>query len=386
MSVSRPALLGVGMEVRFAGGMHTVTGLAGGAVTLVDVSGGVVEVQVGQLFNDATFGMVAPATRRAPLPPTGLLDGVPDEVMARARWWERHLVEVITGLPPDHDRDVVVRSQYDPAVRSLRQREIAKVTELVAGGDAVALTTLQRLRHRYETQGLWGLVDARFARPAQPLRRMDPRLVEAVRQAVAEQADKSTGTVGRLRRRVEQILTAEHGADAPAIPPKTTFYRLVERVAAGKHTFGSARTRASLAKQPPGPFGTVAAVRPGEWMQIDSTPLDVRVVLDSGLVDRVELTWMLDLATRTLTAAVLRPTTKARTRRCCWPARCLRSRCVPAGPTRCGCRGRCCRIDVCWSWTSVWNRPRRVRSSCRRRSCVTTARSMCRRRSVTPAG
>jgi transposase InsO family protein len=110
---------------------------------------------------------------------------------------------------------------------------------------------------------------------------------------------------------VEQILTAEHGADAPAIPPKTTFYRLVGRVAAGKHTFGSARTRASLAKQPPGPFGTVTAVRPGEWMQIDSTPLDVRVVLDNGLVDRVELTWMLDLATRTLTAAVLRPTTKA---------------------------------------------------------------------------
>src|SRR6476660_44020 len=43
----------------------------------------------------------------------------------------------------------------------------------------------------------------------------------------------------------------------------------------------------------------------------DSTPLDVRVVLDNGVVDRVELTWLIDLATRTIPAAVLRPTTKA---------------------------------------------------------------------------
>ncbi|HLU56208.1 MAG TPA: hypothetical protein VKZ81_12160 [Pseudonocardia sp.] len=46
-------------------------------------------------------------------------------------------------------------------------------------------------------------------------------------------------------------------------------------------------------------------------MQIDSTPIDVRVVLDTGVVDRAELTWIIDLATRSIPAAVLRPTTKA---------------------------------------------------------------------------
>jgi putative transposase len=46
-------------------------------------------------------------------------------------------------------------------------------------------------------------------------------------------------------------------------------------------------------------------------MQVDSTPLDVRVVLDNGLPDRVELTWLVDLATRTIPAAVLRPATKS---------------------------------------------------------------------------
>ena len=62
---------------------------------------------------------------------------------------------------------------------------------------------------------------------------------------------------------------------------------------------------------PDGPFGTVTAVRPGEWTQIDSTPLDVRVVLDDGMTDRAELTWIIDIATRTIPAAVLRPSTKA---------------------------------------------------------------------------
>lgn len=35
-------------------------------------------------------------------------------------------------------------------------------------------------------------------------------------------------------------------------------------------------------------------------MEIDSTPLDVLVVHDDGTVDTVELTGMVDIATRTL--------------------------------------------------------------------------------------
>ena len=50
---------------------------------------------------------------------------------------------------------------------------------------------------------------------------------------------------------------------------------------------------------------------PGDLMQIDSTPLDVLVRLDNGVPDRVDLTGIIDVATRTVTAAVLRPTTKS---------------------------------------------------------------------------
>ena len=46
-------------------------------------------------------------------------------------------------------------------------------------------------------------------------------------------------------------------------------------------------------------------------VQIDSTPLDVLVLLDDGVPGRVELTGMIDVATRVVPAAVLRPSTKS---------------------------------------------------------------------------
>src|SRR5450755_1772521 len=188
----------------------------------------------------------------------------------------------------------------------------------------------QRMRRSYETSGLWGLVDARLTRPSSPTGKADEKVVDAVRQAVREQTDASTGTVDRVRRRTEQIL-AEAGTDpADVMPSRAGFYRLVKSVSQGKHTFGSARTRRSLAKQPDGPFGTVTAFRPGQWMQIDSSPLNIAVRLDNGLTDRAELTWIIDLATRSIPAAVLSPSTKS------VDAALLLARCLTPEPMRPG--------------------------------------------------
>ncbi|TDO27656.1 Mu transposase-like protein [Kribbella sp. VKM Ac-2527] len=311
MTVSRPRLLRSGDDIRLDGRLHSVETVSGAAVRLVDVVGVVSEMPLAELLGDPGFELVSSARQVAPLPPSGLLDGIPEPVADHARWWERHIVEILTGLPPEHEPAATAKPEYDPRRCSLRQRELAKVAELAAAGHKVSFPTVKRLRLAYETEGLWGLVDQRTARPSRPTGRVDERIVAATRQAIAEETNRSTGTVARLRRRVEQILAADHGPDAPGLPSQATFYRLVNRLSQGKHTFGSARTRQSLAKQPDGPFGSVTAVRPGEWMQIDSTPIDVRVVLDNGLVDRAELTWIVDLATRTIPAAVLRPTTKA---------------------------------------------------------------------------
>jgi putative transposase len=310
MTVSRLARLAVGDDVRVEGIMYTVTGLSGGMVNLVDGAGTMVVVSSTELFR-APSTAALPSPPRAPLPPQGMLQGIPAARLERARWWERHIIEVLTGVPPEAESDAAANPGFDPHASTLRQREMAKVAELKGLGQEIRLSSFQRLRRRYEQEGLWGLVDGRATRQPSPDGLVDKRIAGAVRRAVAEQTDQSTGTIGRLRRRVEKILAAEYGADAPPMPSRATFYRLVERVSHGTHAFGSARTRRSVAKQPDGPFGTVKATRPGEWLQIDSTPLDVRVILDDGLPDRVELTWMIDLATGSIPAAVLSPTTKA---------------------------------------------------------------------------
>ena len=46
--------------------------------------------------------------------PFGLLDGLPEEVLAAARDWERHVVEVETGLAPDAKPSAEPRPGYDP--------------------------------------------------------------------------------------------------------------------------------------------------------------------------------------------------------------------------------------------------------------------------------
>jgi len=304
-------VLAPGGEIRLGGQTYQVVALDGSSAQLVDVTGAAVVMLTGRLLADPSFELVT-SRRRVP-PAVSGLEQLPEEVRAGAQSWEQHLVEVLTGLPPDAVPGTAPRPEYYPKSRSLRQRELAKHAALAAAGHEVALSTLQRLRHRYEREGVWGLVDRRYAFARRggggPGGRVDPRVVEAARQAIAEETGHSTGTVARLRRRAEQLLVDD--PDPPPMPPERTFYRLVARLSAGKHTFGSARTRRSLAKQPEGPFGTVAAARPGEWTEIDSTPLDVRVVLDDGTVDRVELTGLVDQATRTIAAAVLRPSTKA---------------------------------------------------------------------------
>ncbi|MET9320597.1 Mu transposase C-terminal domain-containing protein [Streptomyces sp. NPDC003038] len=132
-----------------------------------------------------------------------------------------------------------------------------------------------------------------------------------MQQAIDETAEASSKTIGFVVWRATQILASREDAENIEVPSQRTLYRLFDRLATGTHATGSAITRRSVNARPAGPFGEVPACAPGEWMQIDSTPLDVLVRLDDGIAEKVELTAMIDLATRSLAAAVLRPTTKA---------------------------------------------------------------------------
>jgi len=306
---ARPGELGIGDRVRFGGRDQTVIGVSGPVVRLADTGGQVVAVSVSGLLPAEGFA-VLDARPSPAMPRVSGLDDLPAEVVQEALRWQRHIVEVLRGVPPDAEEGTVPKPEYDPAVFSLTRREQAKAAELTAAGHPVTANAIAKRRRRYQEQGLLGMIDGRGGKQMPPHGRAADAVVAAMSQAISEAADESTRTAVFVFRRTRQIL-AEPGGEPAAMPSRRTLYRLFGRLQAGRHTTGSAKTRRSLAARPEGPFGQVAVTAPGDLMQIDSTPLDVLVRLDNGFPDRVDLTGIIDVATRTVTAAVLRPTTRS---------------------------------------------------------------------------
>ncbi|MFD9725541.1 Mu transposase C-terminal domain-containing protein [Streptomyces sp. NPDC059072] len=301
MARENASVLRPGDWVTYDDSDHQVVALSGTSVRLRTQDGSESVILASYLMASPGFSV----TGAEPLPalePFGLLQTLPEPALAAAREWERHVVEVETGLPPGAEPGTTPRPEYDPVARSVVDRATTKATEL-----GVSLRTVQGKRSRYSQQGVWGLVDQRTVRMSEATGRADARLVAAVREAIDAETRTSTGTRSRLIRRVIKMVEATHGVGVVPLPSKNTFYRLVDSLSNGRHTFGSAVTRRQTANRPQGPFTPTFAARPGEQVQIDSTPLDVMVVLDSGLTARADLTIAVDVATRTICAAVLRP-------------------------------------------------------------------------------
>ncbi|MFJ5105205.1 transposase [Streptomyces sp. NPDC088554] len=299
------AVVEVGARVRFDGRMWTVAVLEGARATLVTGEGASAVVLLPYLFADPSFEVEGGRVPQR-VPPFGLLEALPVEVRERALAWQRHVREVETGFP-DAVGQGRPREEFDPATQSLAQREQAKAQELTAAGWTASVATVRRMRARYRSEGLWGLVDGRAARERSAVGRADERVVTAIRTALEGQRERSTGTLVRLRRQVGWLLEEEHGAGVVALPPASTFNRLVHAVADGQGLLGTAAQRRWHASRPAPPFTPTVALRPGELVMLDSTPLDVLAVLDNGVTGRVELSIALDVATRSICAAVLRP-------------------------------------------------------------------------------
>jgi len=300
--------VGVGDRILVGGTPNVVVSVSGTRVRLADDEGAVRTVTAAELATDPRLEIAAAVSSRGPRPEIGL-EGLPAAAVEEASWWEAHIAEVVYGLRPDAPAGTRPRPQYDPERTSLTEREKAKAAELSAAGRPVPASTVKHRRQRWEAHGLPGLVDRRLSRRMRPAGRADERVVAAMRRAISETVRASSRTAGFVIWRAREIL-AEAGYDG-AVPSDRTFYRLFGTLSHGRQVTGSASTRRSLAGRPEGMFGSLPAAAPGEVVQIDSTPLDVLVLLDDGVPGRVELTGMIDVATRVVPAAVLRPTTRS---------------------------------------------------------------------------
>ncbi|MFE9069341.1 transposase family protein [Streptomyces violaceusniger] len=103
---------------------------------------------------------------------------------------------------------------------------------------------------------------------------------------------------------VGQILEDAHGRGVVELPSRSSFYLLVNALAVPADRLGRpARTATAPARASSAPV----VLRPGEQAQIDTTRLDIMAVLEDGTMGRPELTIAVDVATRSILAAVLRP-------------------------------------------------------------------------------
>jgi putative transposase len=199
--IDRGSVLRVGDRLVHDDAEHTVVGLSGVMVRLLDDAGQVSVVSLAYLTSAPGFALVAGGSPHR-LDPLGLLDGLSEEVLAEARMWERHLVKLETGLVPGAGQDAVPRPEYDPGMRSLTERE-AKAAELTADGVSATWRTVRRKRQRYREQGLLGLVNARALKRARPGGRADERVLAAVEAVVAAQTNGSIGTKTRAIRLIQ---------------------------------------------------------------------------------------------------------------------------------------------------------------------------------------
>lgn len=302
-SVRRPAVA-VGGHVVFEGRTWQVAAIDGSVVRLVAEDGTVTSLLTGYLCAAADFAVVG--TRPSVgVPQWGLFETVPVREQERALAWQRHLQEIECGLPGGPGSTGVPRPAY-VLERPISERVEAKADELAAlGWTGVSPPTIRRMRARYRRQGLWGLVDHRTTKPSSRTGRADEQVVTAVLEALRRQRGRSKGTLAGLRELTRQVLAETHGdGSAVLLPPVSTFNRLVRALADPRELPGRpARTAAS----PTTPFTPTMVLRAGEQVMLDTTRLDIMAVSDRGVASRPELTIALDVATRSILAALLRP-------------------------------------------------------------------------------
>jgi len=288
-------------ELQFHDGAYLVAGFHGSLLKLRSAATGAYStVHIADIMNR----LIEPRARKGT--DVRELDSLTDKESAALDAYGTHLQEMINGMRGD-DPHAETRPQYDPARTTLNDRIESKVSELKSLGIPASRATLLRKKKAFEAGGLAGLIDRRSLRKESPLDRADERIIETLAHVIADETYDSTGTTDRLFVRLEEAMMKAYPGQHIPLPSKSTLYRYVGYMTKGKYTTGNAQTRRTAANTPKRPFGTSRRMRPGQEIQIDSSPWDILVRGEDGKPVTVILTIMIDIATRSIIAFSIRP-------------------------------------------------------------------------------
>ncbi|MEH0420197.1 hypothetical protein [Streptomyces sp. B21-083] len=294
MDAAWPDRLGTGDRVRFDGQVCTVTGVCGGRVALRDGLGATEHIDVISLLTAEDFAFLG---RDSPPSLEPSVPVLPEAALERARWWRRHVTEVLTGVPYGAPPGAKPRTAYDPARHTLAEREEAKAWELAELGiGGASARTVRRKRQRYQQRGLTGLTDGRAERySATEEAELHPRVQAAVREVLAAQRPGRQLAAGPLYERVLIRLAAPLAAGELSRPSRTAVRRFAARL-----LVRAVEERASPV--------TVVAV--GERVHLDAVELPLPSGGEGG-AEHLRLVVALDEATRLALTAVVHTEPKA---------------------------------------------------------------------------
>ncbi|BBY60964.1 hypothetical protein MSAR_41000 [Mycolicibacterium sarraceniae] len=165
------------------------------------------------------------------------------------------------------------------------------------------MSTMWRRWQGFNQAGLLGCIDQRGMPGRVRLSKVDQRVLITLEMVKRHYLSKSTPT----KKQIIEIARTRLADDGVPVPCKSSMYALLSELDRGEHTTGDATSRRSHANSPDRAFGKIVGLYPGEEVQLDSTPLDAMAVLADGQPCRVDLAAGIDVATGTITAAILRP-------------------------------------------------------------------------------
>ncbi len=193
---------------------------------------------------------------------------------------------------------------YSQLVLTISDMPLEQRYEQAGAKLKISTRSARRRATRYAERGLAGLIDSRLLQP--PHRAVAPEWDDTCREVLESYTNRSNPTMRTVLRRTNALHLERHpGAPLPSEP---VAYRRLRELDKGRYTFGAAKQRRSVAERPQGVLGRLRADRPGEYVVLDTTRLDVFAMEPiTGRWINTELTVAMDLYSRCILGLVLRP-------------------------------------------------------------------------------
>lgn len=289
--------LEVGSSVQYDGQHWKVRGFIGGKIQLQSQKGDMALLDLAAVTGSPDYKALDVQSAPGAMNIVSLTDSVPEELLKKAENLLAHLHEMECGYKSGNKTIALhnePRVEFDPMETTLRQRMKAKADEI-----GISIRTLWELKAAYLQQGIYGLIDKRQIKRGHE--RIDKRIQQALRWVLADLRDKSNVTRKRVIERTKFRVHEQHPGEEIEFPTDRTFYRMLEIEAKGTGAFGSAKSRRSIANRPQETYRQQEVTRPGEFVLIDSTPLDAFAIDPVTFAwIQVQLTIALDLFTRSI--------------------------------------------------------------------------------------